>query len=82
MKNMDKYQKLFIGILIGAVSIILIYIIVVFSGIISNGPNSDDSGFPFYIFFPSWVAIFIPIIARQREEAKKKEEELRNQFEE
>jgi len=82
MKNMDKYQKIITGILIGAVSIILIYIIVVNSGILSNGPDSDDSGFPFFIFFPSWIAIFIPIIARQRQEEKKREEELRNQLSE
>jgi len=79
---MDKYQKMIIGGLIVAVSIIFIYVIVVFSGIISNRPDSDDSVFPFFIFFPSWVAIFVPIIARQRQEEKKKEEELRNRLEE
>lgn len=78
---MDKYQKILVGILIGAVSIALIYIFVAFRGLGTGGPGSDKVSFPFYIFFPSWVAIFIPIIARQREEAKK-EEQLRNQLEE
>ena len=83
MKNMDKYQKIAIGILIAGVSIsiALIYVFFVFYGSGSGGSSSDDSGFPFFIFFPSWIAIFIPIIAQKRQEAKKKEEELRNQLE-
>ena len=72
---MEKYQKMIIGGLIAAASIIFIYVIVVYSGILSNGPDSDDSLFPFFIFFPSWVAIFVPIIARQAQEEKRKEEE-------
>ena len=38
--------------------------------------------FPFYIFFPSWVAIFVPIISRQRQEAKNNEEERKIRLEE
>ncbi|NVM17878.1 MAG: hypothetical protein HWN80_09185 [Candidatus Lokiarchaeota archaeon] len=79
---MDKYQKMIIGILIGAVSIALIYVFVAFNGSGAGGYGSDDTGFPFYIFFPSWVVIFVPIIARQRQEEKSKEEELRNRYEE
>jgi len=86
MKNMDKYQKMAIGILIVGVSITLIYVFVVFGRTGINGPSSDDSGFPFFIIYSSWpaifVAIFIPIIAQKRQEAKRKEEELRNQLEE
>ena len=82
MRNMDKYQKLIVGFLIAGIAAVLIYVFVVFSGSGSGGSSSDDSGFPFFIFFPSWIAIFIPIMAQKRQEAKKKEEELRNQLEE
>jgi len=82
MKNIDKYQKMILGFLIGVVSIALIYFFVVFNGSGSGGSGSDSTGFPFYIFFPSWMVIFIPIIAHQRQEAKRKEEELRNRYEE
>jgi amino acid permease len=75
---MDKYQKMILGFLIGIISIVVIYIIVVFNGSGTGGSVSDDNGFPFFIFFPSWVAIFIPLIIRQRQEEKKKEEELQN----
>ncbi len=83
---MDKYQKIAIGILIAGVSIALIYVFFVFNGSGSVGSSSDDSGFPFFIIYSSWpaifVAIFIPIIAKKRQEAKKREEELKNQLEE
>ena len=82
MKNMDKYQKMITGFLIVAGVIALICVFVVFNGSRGSEYSSDDSGFPFFIFFPSWIAIFIPIIAQKRQEAKKKEEELRNQLEE
>jgi hypothetical protein len=82
MKNMEKYQKIALGIVIAGVSIILIYAFFAFNRSGGSGSSSDDSGFPFFIFFPSWIAIFIPIIAQKRQEAKKKEEELRNQLEE
>ena len=77
MKKMDKYQKMVIGFLITGISIALIYVIVVLN-ISGNGSSGSDesSFFPYYIFFPSWVAIFIPIIARQRQEEKRKREEF------
>ncbi|MBA7531190.1 hypothetical protein ES705_23401 [subsurface metagenome] len=40
--------------------------------------SSDGIGFPFNIFFPILVAIFVPIIARQRQEEKMREEKLNN----
>lgn len=79
---MDKYQKMLTGLLIGGVSIALIFIIIVFNGAGTGGSGSEDTSFPFFIFFPSWVAIFVPLLARQRQEAKKNEEELKNQLEE
>ncbi|NVM44540.1 MAG: hypothetical protein HWN79_06465 [Candidatus Lokiarchaeota archaeon] len=79
---MDKYQKMILGFLIGIISLAVIYLFVLLNGSVTGGSGSDDSSFPFYIFFPSWVAIFVPIIARQRREAKLEEEEIRNQLEE
>lgn len=79
---MDKYLKLILGFLIVGVVAVLIYAFIVFYGSGSSGSSSDDSGFPFFILFPGWIAIFIPIIAQKRQEAKRKEEELRNQLEE
>jgi len=81
MKNMDKYQKIAMGILIAGVSIAFIYVLVVFIGTGSGGSDSGETSFPFYIFFPSWVAIFVPLMARKKQEAERKEEELRNQLE-
>jgi amino acid permease len=78
---MDKYQKMITGFLIVAGVVALIFVFVVFNGSGGSESSSDDSGFPFFIFFPSWIAIFIPIISQKRQEAKK-EEELRNQLEE
>jgi len=78
---MDKYQKMVMGFLIAAVATALIYIFVAINEPGGGGSSSDDTSYPFFIFFPSWIAIFIPIIARQRQEKKMKEEELRNQLE-
>ena len=78
---MDKYQKMLLGFLIGIISIAVIYFFVILIGSGTGGSGSDDTSFPFFIFFPSWVAIFIPLIVRQRQEAKK-EEELKNYLEE
>ena len=73
---MDKYQKMIIGFMIGIISIAVIYFIVVLIESGTGGSGSEDTSFPFFIFFPSWVAIFIPLMLRQRQEAKEKEEEL------
>jgi hypothetical protein len=81
MKKMDKYQKMILGFSIGIISIAVIYLLVVILGSSLGGSGSDDTSFPFYIFFPSWMAIFIPLIARQRQEEKRKEEELSNHLE-
>jgi len=77
---MEKIQKTLIGILILAVSVGLIYVFFAFGGIRSNSSCSDDSGFPFFILFSSWPAIWIPIIVRKREEAREKEENQNYQW--
>ena len=81
---MDKYQKMVMGFLIAVVATALIFIFVAINEPIGEGSSSDDSGFPFFIIYSSWpaifVAIFVPIIAQKRQEAKRKEEELRNQL--
>jgi len=78
---LDKYQKMIIGFLIAGVSIALIYLFVVIGTPRSNGASTDDTSFPYFILFSSWPAIFIPILAAKRQEARKKEEELNNQLE-
>ena len=82
MKNIMNTKKIMIFGIIVAIGIGLLTVFVVFNGSGSGGSGSDDSSFPFFIFFPSWVAIFVPIIAQKRQEAKKREEEYRNQLEE
>ena len=79
---MDKYQKMIIGFLIVGVAVVFIYFLFTFNRSGSGTPGSDDTSFPYFIFFPSWIAIFIPLMARKRQEEKNKEEELRNQLEE
>lgn len=71
---MDKYQKMLLGFSIGIISIAVIYIFVVLIGSGTGGSSSDDTSFPFFIFFPSWVAIFIPLIVRQRREERERKE--------
>ena len=82
MKNIMNTKKIMIFGVIVVIGILLLTAFVVFNRSGSGGSGSDDSSFPFFIFFPSWVAIFIPIIAQKKQEAKRKEEELRNQLEE
>ena len=71
---MDKYLKLSLGIAIGTFSTMFIYNIAIYFG--EGGLSLEEISFPFYIFFPGWVAIFVPIIARQRQEEKKRREGL------
>ena len=77
---MDKYQKLIVGLVIAVVLAALIYVFVVFNEFGNMSPGSDNTRFPYFIFFPIGVAIFIPIIVQKRQEAKMKEEELKNQL--
>jgi len=79
---MEKTKKIIMFGVIVVIGLVLLTVFVVFNGSGSGGSGSDDSSFPFFIFFPSWVAIFVPIIAQKKQEAKRKEEELRNQLEE
>jgi len=72
MKNMKKTKKTIIFGVIMTVYLVLLTAFIAFMG-------SDMIGFPFSIFFPILVAVFVPIIARQRQEAKMKEEKLNNQ---
>jgi len=80
-----KGKILLLLFLIAAVAIALIFVFVAFNGSRGGGSSSDDSGFPFFIIYSSWpaifVAIFVPIIDQKRQEAKKKEEDLKNQLE-
>ena len=81
-----KRKILLLLFLIAVVVVVLIFVFVAFNGSGGGDSSSDDSGFPFFIIYTSWpaifVAIFVPIIAQKRQEAKRKEEELRNQLEE
>jgi len=79
---MNRSQKLIIGFLIIGISATLLYIILTFGTFGSVGSDSDDSSFPFFIFLPSWVAIFIPIIIHQRQEEKRERENLEKRYEE
>jgi uncharacterized membrane protein len=80
-----KGKILLVSFLIAAAIFALIFVFVVFNGSEGGGSSSDDSGFPFFIIYSSWpaifVAIFVPIMAQKRQEAKRKEEERRNQVE-
>lgn len=73
MKNMEKYERLTLAIILIAVLSSVIYIIAIIAGII-------DTEFPFVIFIPSWVAIWIPIIAHKRLEEKRRQEDLKKQM--
>ncbi len=67
-------------IIIAAIITIYLVLLTAFvSFMSSDGIGFPWIGFPFYIFFPILVAIIVPIIARQRQEAKMREEKLNNQ---
>ncbi|MBY9010617.1 MAG: hypothetical protein KGD74_12190 [Candidatus Lokiarchaeota archaeon] len=70
---MKKTKQTIIIAVIMTIYLVLLTAFVAFIG-------SDGIGFPFYIFFPILVAIFVPIITRQRQEAKMKEEIINNQL--
>ena len=74
---MNKYQKMGIGFLILAISVVLIYVFFAFGEIGLNSSGSNDSGFQFFILFANWPAIWIPIMVRKREEAREKD---KNQY--
>lgn len=72
---MDKYQKAIMAIVIIIVFSSILYGILLIIGVF-------DTYFPFYIFFPGSIVIWIPIIARKRQEELEKREQLRNYLEE
>lgn len=71
---MDKYQKaiLAMAFIIGISSIA--YAMLIILGIV-------DSYFPFFIFLPGFMVIWIPIIARKRLDDQNKKEQLKNNLE-
>jgi hypothetical protein len=75
MKSIAK--KSLVGILLASTVIIvgITLLIMLNRAPASVEPSSDSSYFPYFIFFPSWVAIFIPIIAQKRREERLKREE-------
>ena len=65
-------------------SAILVAIVVTFILIGDrSSSSSDSSSFPFFVFFPGWIAIFIPIITQKRREQRKRmyEEVINNEKE-
>ena len=69
MKNMDKYDKMIIAVIVMIVLSVGLYLVLLFTGVI-------QSKFPFGALIPSWFVIFIPIINQKRIEDKNK---LKNQ---
>jgi len=68
MKNMKKTKQ---TIIIGVILTVYLVLLTAFvSFMSSDGIGFPWIGFPFNIFFPILVAIFVSIIARQRQEAK------------
>ena len=83
---MKKPEKIMVFAGIAIVCLVLLFAFFILNESGSGGSSSDDSRFPFFIIYSSWpaifVAIFVPIMAQKRQEAKKKEEERRNQLKE
>ncbi|MBY8986082.1 MAG: hypothetical protein KGD65_13485 [Candidatus Lokiarchaeota archaeon] len=72
---MDKYQRAMLAIVI-----IIVVSSIAYSGYVIFG--DVDTYFPFFIFFPSSLVIWIPIIARKREEELMKQEKLTKKIKE
>ncbi|MHA2398566.1 MAG: hypothetical protein ACXADU_06720 [Promethearchaeota archaeon] len=67
---MDKYEKSILAIVLMVVGSSIVYAVLIIFGFF-------DASFPFFIFFPGSVVIFIPIIARKRQEEIEKRNLLR-----
>ncbi len=68
---MDKYEKSILAIVLMVVGSSIVYVALIIFGVF-------DASFPFFIFFPGSVAIFIPIIARKRQEELEKNNSLKH----
>jgi hypothetical protein len=65
MKNMDKYERMIIAVIVIIVLSEVLYFVLLFTGFIK-------SRFPFSALIPSWFVIMIPIINQKRLEKEKK----------
>jgi len=68
---MDKYEKSILAIVLMVGGSSFIYAVLTIFGVF-------DVSFPFFIFFPGSVVIFIPIIVRKRQEELEKENSLKH----
>ena len=66
-----KNMRVALGILITAAILVMIAVIFIVIGN-SSSSSSDGSSFPFFVFFPGWITIFIPIITQKRREQKQR----------
>ena len=66
--KMDKYQKAILAIVIITVVSSISHVLFMIFGEV-------ETDFPFIIFFPGFLVIWIPIIAQKRAEVLKKQEE-------
>ncbi|MHA2391725.1 MAG: hypothetical protein ACXAEX_07130 [Promethearchaeota archaeon] len=72
---MDRYQKGILAIVIIMVISGISYAVLIILGLV-------DTYFPFFIFFPGSLVIWIPIIVRKRLNELNKKEQLRKDLEE
>lgn len=71
---MKMYRKLVLGLISGIIILTLIYLFLIFNNHGIQTSKSESSGFPFYVLFPGWFILIIPIIAKKRRELQKLEE--------
>lgn len=71
---MDKYQKTICAIVIIAIVSSISYITFIILGTV-------DNSFPFFAIFPGSLVIWIPIIARQRQDELEKKHQMRSYME-
>jgi hypothetical protein len=72
---MDKYQK-------AILAIVIIIIVSSVANLMFIIINNVDTYFPFIIFFPGALVIWIPIIAHKREEELQNQEEITQKIKE
>ncbi|MFX1481001.1 MAG: hypothetical protein ACFFCI_23195 [Promethearchaeota archaeon] len=71
---MDKYQKAICAIVIIVIVSGISYITSIILGFV-------DNSFPFFAIFPGSIVIWIPILARQRQDELEKKHQMRNHME-